>query len=474
MILESVENGPLVWPSIEENEVTRPKKYYELSATKAIQADCDVKATNIILQRLPLEEMECKLYDEFNKFAYKKGESFREFYLRFSLLLNDMNIYNMKLENFQVNTKFLNTLPPERSKFVTDVKLVRDLHITNVDQLHAYLGQHKFHANEHGSHTQSSTPLSITYPPNDFQSSVHHNVYDPSSSIPQVEYALPVNQQPDFSQPDSDPIAEAQTIQNVITHNVAYQADDLDAHDSDCDKINTAKVALKANLSHYGSDDLAEVHNQDNVTHNVINQAVQALPLSKQSNIVNQSETKITSDSNIIPFSQYKTNAIVIRKSEETLMLAEESCSKMLLKQKDPMMSEKKVNTKLVDYAALNQLSQDFETRFVPQTELSAKQVFWSQNSVNSKEPNLSTRPTQVEFPKELPKVSMLNTILKKHKHHLASFDVVVKERTTATAITKDLDQKQRWKMMVRFSKERKVDSKNLLDRVSSSKRRNF
>ncbi|GKC46796.1 hypothetical protein Tco_1064518 [Tanacetum coccineum] len=55
MILESVENGPLIWPSIEENEVTRPKKYYELSPTKAIKADCDIKAANIILQGLPPE-----------------------------------------------------------------------------------------------------------------------------------------------------------------------------------------------------------------------------------------------------------------------------------------------------------------------------------------------------------------------------------------------------------------------------------
>nr|GEX79207.1 hypothetical protein [Tanacetum cinerariifolium] len=55
MILESVENGPLIWPSIEENRVTRPKKNYELSATKVIQADCNVKATNIILQDLSPE-----------------------------------------------------------------------------------------------------------------------------------------------------------------------------------------------------------------------------------------------------------------------------------------------------------------------------------------------------------------------------------------------------------------------------------
>nr|GEW59626.1 hypothetical protein [Tanacetum cinerariifolium] len=105
-----------------------------------------------------------------------------------------------------------------------------------------------------------------------------------------------------------------------------------------------------------------------------------------------------------------KTNAIVIRDSKETLMLEDESRSKMLQKQKDPMMSEKK-------------------------TELSVEQVFWSPNSKNSEEPNLSTRPTLVEAPKELPKVSMVNSSLKKLKFHLASFDVVVKERTTTTAI---------------------------------------
>nr|GFB72344.1 hypothetical protein [Tanacetum cinerariifolium] len=55
MILESVENGPLLWPIVEESGVTRLKKYFELSATEAIQADCDIKTTNIILQGLPPE-----------------------------------------------------------------------------------------------------------------------------------------------------------------------------------------------------------------------------------------------------------------------------------------------------------------------------------------------------------------------------------------------------------------------------------
>ncbi|GKE19241.1 hypothetical protein Tco_1426818 [Tanacetum coccineum] len=290
MILASIKKGPLVWPTITVDGVTRPKEYTELTAAETIQADCDIKAIKIILQGLPTEiyalvsqhcvakdiwekiqllmqgtsltkqERECKLYDEFDKFTYKTGESLHEYYLRFTLLLNDMNIYKMPLEQFQVNTKFLNTLPTEWSKFVIDVKLVKDLHTTNVDQIHAYLEQHERHANEvclmhernsgplalvathqmtqypyqshqnsyqhsqhqqhvspyqssqHGSPYQSqqystnqSTPLSITYPSNDYQSSVHHNVYSPQPSIPQLEYAPTVNQQqqPEFPQLDS-------------------------------------------------------------------------------------------------------------------------------------------------------------------------------------------------------------------------------------------------------------------------------
>ncbi|GKC26476.1 hypothetical protein Tco_1033770 [Tanacetum coccineum] len=163
MILASVEKGQLVWPSITVDGVTRLKEYTELTPIEAIQADYDIKEINIILQGLPTEiyalvsqhrvakdlwekikmfmqgtsltkqERECKLYDEFDKFTYKKGESLHEYYLRFTLLLNDMNIYKMPLDQFQVNTKFLDTLPDEWSKFITDVKLVKDLHTANVD-----------------------------------------------------------------------------------------------------------------------------------------------------------------------------------------------------------------------------------------------------------------------------------------------------------------------------------------------------
>ncbi|GJT65414.1 hypothetical protein Tco_1016894 [Tanacetum coccineum] len=76
-------------------------------------------------------------------------------------------------------------------------------------------------------------------------------------------------------------IAEGQATQTVIIHNAAYQAGDLDAYDSNCDELNTAKVSLMANLSHYGSDALAEVHNHDNVDNNMINQGVQVITSSE-------------------------------------------------------------------------------------------------------------------------------------------------------------------------------------------------
>ncbi|GJR08768.1 hypothetical protein Tco_0791420 [Tanacetum coccineum] len=142
MILESVEHGPLIWPTIEENKVIRTKKYAESSAAEKIQADCDMKVTNIILQGLPADiyslERECKLYDVFDKFTHIKGESLHKYYLRFTQQINDMNIYNMKMEQFQVNTKFLNSLPHEWSLAVPIFSL-RDDPIAYLNKAMAFL-----------------------------------------------------------------------------------------------------------------------------------------------------------------------------------------------------------------------------------------------------------------------------------------------------------------------------------------------
>ncbi|GKC64332.1 hypothetical protein Tco_1096930 [Tanacetum coccineum] len=53
MMLESIENGPLVYLTIEENGAIQPKKYVEITKQEQLQDDCKVKETNIILQGLP-------------------------------------------------------------------------------------------------------------------------------------------------------------------------------------------------------------------------------------------------------------------------------------------------------------------------------------------------------------------------------------------------------------------------------------
>ncbi|GKB20865.1 hypothetical protein Tco_0854788 [Tanacetum coccineum] len=107
-------------------------------------------------------------------------------------------------------------------------------------------------------------------------------------------------------------------------------------------------------------------------------------------------ENKSVNDTLTAKLERYKEQV-----KEETLSTCEENRSKMLLKHKDNMMleKEKQVDTTPIDYAALNQLYKDFPTRFVPQTELSAEQAFWSQNSMNSSELTF-IRTTNVESKK--------------------------------------------------------------------------
>ncbi|GJW39143.1 hypothetical protein Tco_0064988 [Tanacetum coccineum] len=223
MILSGADNRPpMLDKDLYDSWKSRMELYMEnreqgrmiLESVK--NADCDMKATNIILQVLPADiyslmnhhrvtkdlwervqllmqgtsltkqERECKLYDAFDKFTHIKGETLHKYYLRFTQLINDMNIYNMKIEQFQVNTKFLNSLPPEWSKFMSDVKLVKDLHTTNFDQLHAYLEQHELYANEVRLLCErNQDPLAFVA--NQQMTPPHFNTYQSSYNNPQIQ-----------------------------------------------------------------------------------------------------------------------------------------------------------------------------------------------------------------------------------------------------------------------------------------------
>ncbi|GJW00481.1 hypothetical protein Tco_1555732 [Tanacetum coccineum] len=290
-------------------------------------------------------------------------------------LINDMNIYNMKMEKFQVNTKFLNSLPPEWSKFVTDVKLVKDLHTTNFDQLHAYLEQHELHANKVRL-LREHNPDPLAFVANQQMTPPHFNTYQSSYNNPQLQQQFPPSQYglavTVFS-PGDDPIAclkkemafliaaassrvtvqhvqgdkgkvilvlvirvmllvlgetmqvdrkgmlnaitskeagqildeeqlafladpgvpDGQVVQTIIPNNAAFQTEDLDTYDSDCDDISNAKAVLMANISNYGSDVISEIPHSETYLNDIENQSVHAMQDFEQTLVVDVTDNEI-------------------------------------------------------------------------------------------------------------------------------------------------------------------------------------
>nr|GEV65912.1 brefeldin A-inhibited guanine nucleotide-exchange protein 5 [Tanacetum cinerariifolium] len=170
-LAESTEGTPQFGPK-------RPRVYSDLNSKKRDRYNADIRATNILLQGLPKdiytlinhytnakdiwdnvkmllerseltkEDRESQLYDEFEHFRQHKEESFNDYYVRCSKLINDMRNIKMTMPKLQLNSKFVNNMLPEWGRFVTAVKLNRGLRESNYDQLFAYLKQHEAHAKE--------------------------------------------------------------------------------------------------------------------------------------------------------------------------------------------------------------------------------------------------------------------------------------------------------------------------------------
>nr|GEU32114.1 hypothetical protein [Tanacetum cinerariifolium] len=198
------------------------------------------------------------------------GETFHEYYLHFAQLINDMHKTGMTMQQVYVNTKFLNALPLEWSKFVTGVKLAKNMYTTNYDQLYSYVSQHDGHVNE----ISYSTPLVP-------HSAYHSPIISPQqqAEFPQLDSGLAAlgegNMARQCTQPKRprnvawfkekmllahaqesgqvldkeqleflvDPrITDCYDVQPIIIHNAAFQTDDLDAYELDCDDISSTKV----------------------------------------------------------------------------------------------------------------------------------------------------------------------------------------------------------------------------------------
>ncbi|GKA82819.1 hypothetical protein Tco_0789567, partial [Tanacetum coccineum] len=232
-------------------------------ATKKIQADCDLKATNIILQGLPSD-----VYSLVNHHIVAK-----DLWERVQLLM-------------QVNQQtHLAEFPQIDSNLAVLVFKQGDDPIDAINKILSFL----------------STVVSSRFPTTNNQLRNSSNprqqatIHDGRCPKPKRkrdatrfrDKVLLVEAQGSgkFLNEEeleflADPgVAKGPVTQTVITQNAAYQADDLDAYDSDCDDFFTTKEVLMANLS--------------------------KMSYSEQTHLVNYPENEITSYSNIIPYSQY-------------------------------------------------------------------------------------------------------------------------------------------------------------------------
>nr|GEW92239.1 hypothetical protein [Tanacetum cinerariifolium] len=347
MILESVKHDPLIWPTIEENGVTRTKKYAELYATKKIQVDCDMKATNIILQCLPSD-----IYSLVNHHRVSRS--------------------------IGKNSTTYASLPSEWSKFVTGVKLVNDLHTTNFDQLHAYtyLQQHELHANEVRLMSEcNQDPLALDGRQNSYAASTSRTrantsgTYGNFSGLQRVVKCFNCQGEGHMARQCPKPKRKRDATwfkEKVLL--VKAQGNGKVLNEEELEFLaDLAKAILMANLSSYVSDVLSKDTNsstqQDALILSVFEQ------LSNQVTNCNKKAQQIRPMLYDVSVIAKETNAISIADFEETLMLEEENFGKC----------------------------------FVPQQELSDKQGFWLQTSHPNTDQSASS-PVKVEAPWELPK----------------------------------------------------------------------
>nr|GEV98382.1 hypothetical protein [Tanacetum cinerariifolium] len=188
MILESVENDPLIWPTFEEIGVTRTKKYVKLSVTEKIQADCDMKATNIILQGLPAD-----IY----------------------LLVNHHRVAKDLWESLITNARqYTKPKRPSNAAWYKDKAMLAE----------AY----------EAGHVLDEEKLAF--------------LADPG-------------------------VLDGQAVQIIIPNNAAFQTEDLDTYDADCDDILNAKAVLMANIFNYGSDVISKVRHSETYLNDMENQS---------------------------------------------------------------------------------------------------------------------------------------------------------------------------------------------------------
>ncbi|GJX68304.1 hypothetical protein Tco_0304031 [Tanacetum coccineum] len=368
-IMKSIKEGPFHMGTVSDvitggtegavqQGPVRARVLNDLSAEEKERYKADIRATNILLQGIPKDiyslinhytdakdiwenvkmilegseltkdDRESQLYDEFEHFRQIKGETIQGYYVRFTKLINDMRNIKMTMPRMQLNSKFVNNMLPEWSRFITEVKLNRGLKESNFDQLYAYLKQHEVHANEnrimmesYGSRRKVVVQdVRRRYNANNqgkpFQrNNARGNVVAGNVGVLDEEQSLFLAGEHVTNVDDDVDDSPENDLALNVDH--VFEADECDAFDSDVDEGPTTQTMFMTNLTSedriydeagtsYDSNTPSEVHDHDTfVNHLDEYHEVHEMQTDEQHNYIVDSDADYTSNSNIIPYDQY-------------------------------------------------------------------------------------------------------------------------------------------------------------------------
>nr|GEZ24393.1 hypothetical protein [Tanacetum cinerariifolium] len=145
LIWRSIQNGPTPHPQITVTEgqgaaavqVTRDKTDEGFTEIENNRELAYIQATNILSQGLlrhSLQQKKEELFDEYERFRAIRNEPIHDYFVCFHKLINDMKITQLDILAHQMNTKFVNNLPPYWVKYVTNVKSQQGYLRDNISQ----------------------------------------------------------------------------------------------------------------------------------------------------------------------------------------------------------------------------------------------------------------------------------------------------------------------------------------------------
>nr|GEX83350.1 copia protein [Tanacetum cinerariifolium] len=258
MMLDSIDNGPLVYPTVKENGLTRPKKYSKLTEAQQLQDDYDVQATNIIIHGLPPDvyalvnhqEVAKDIWDIVKKlYAYLSQHErhanevriSRERYLdSLASVANSPTLYNPSQSLQHLDSGLAVPMFQQREGPIECInKAMEFLSVVasrvTVQQVQGRQNQSYASTENRGIATTSKGNV----------------VAGPSRVVMCYNHQGEGHMARQCTQPKRpDPgISEVLVAQQTIPYNSSFQTDDLDVYDSDYDNLSLAKVILMANLS---------------------------------------------------------------------------------------------------------------------------------------------------------------------------------------------------------------------------------